>query len=102
MDYLALDVALVKIKKKLLLWRLQDGKISQEEFDARGKKLNEEYADARKAIRDAYNRGTDNDDIKKKQEKKLKTLKVLEDELKDLQDSQHKQEVDSEHTGKGR
>ena len=47
-------------------------------------------------------RGTDDDDIKKKQEKKLKTLKVLEDTLIDLQDSQRKQEIDSEHTGKGR
>ena len=46
--------------------------------------------------------GTDNDDIKNKQEKKLKTLKVLEDALIDLQDSQRKQEVDSEQTGKGR
>ena len=86
MDYLALDLALVKIKKKRLLWKLQDGKISPKEFEARNKKLAEEYADARKAIINAYNRGTD-DDIKKKHER---ILKVLEDVFKELQDLQHK------------
>ena len=83
MDYLALDLALVRIKKKQLLWKLEDGKISPEEFAASDKKLDDEYADARKAIRESYNNGT-HDEIRKKQERLLKALEDVFQELKDL------------------
>lgn len=93
MDYLALDLALVRIKKKQLLWKLQDGKISREEFAVRDKNLDNEYADARKAIRESYNKGT-YDDIRKKQER---ILKVLEEVFQELQDLKNNRQDDSDN-----
>ena len=58
-------------------------KISPVEFAVRDKNLDDEYADARKAIRESYNKGT-YDEIRKKQERITKVLEEVFQELQDL------------------
>jgi hypothetical protein len=46
------------IQKKELLKNLHDGEISQEEFDYRNKKLDEEIADEKKRLIESWTKGT--------------------------------------------